>query len=211
MAPIVFTQGCNFRCSYCHNPDLIKIKKNPNVSQIEIINFLKKRKGKLDGLVITGGEPTLQNDLISFIGKIKKLNYSVKLDTNGSKPDVLKEIFALNLVDYIAMDLKAPLKKYSSVTKSNIREENILKSIHLIMNSGIEYEFRTTVLKSQLSIQDLLDGVRLIKGAELFMLQKCNTSYVPDENSKHKETYSDSELSEIKKLLSNFVVRCEVR
>ena len=145
ISAIVFTQGCNFNCGYCHNPDLLNSKKDIYSTDV-FFEFLDKRKGKLDGVVITGGEATLQPDLIPFIKEVKSRGFLIKLDTNGYRPDVLKE--ALELVDYVAMDIKAPLEKYSEITNTQIDVEKIKKSINLLRTSNVPYEFRTTVMKS---------------------------------------------------------------
>lgn len=141
---------------------------------------MNSRKGKLDGVVITGGEPCLQKGLIDFIKQIKDMGFLVKLDTNGTFPSVLKDV--LPLVDYIAMDIKAPLYKYRDITQVNIDTEKIKESINIIMNSGIDYEFRTTVVKSQLNIKDFAAIGELIKGAEKYYLQKFVPSKTLDTN-----------------------------
>ena len=143
ISAIVFTAGCNFRCGYCHNPELI----NSIAPVTEVFEFLKNRVGKLEGVVITGGEPCLQKDLPEFIKQVKSLGFAVKLDTNGSYPEMLAKV--LPDLDYVAMDIKAPLEKYSAVANWNGDVENIRKSIDMIMNSGVDYEFRTTVVASQ--------------------------------------------------------------
>jgi pyruvate formate lyase activating enzyme len=173
IAATVFTVGCNFRCYYCHNPELVlpeKIKNTPLLSEEEVLNFLKSRQGLIQGLCITGGEPTLQNDLIDFIKQVKELKFLVKIDTNGSNPAMLETLIKNKLVDYIAMDIKAPFEKYALLTDAAIDFSNITKSINLIKKSGLEYEFRTTVAPG-LTAQDILDIVPLIEGAENYYLQ----------------------------------------
>jgi len=149
ISAIIFTQGCNFRCSYCHNNQLLD--KEPSASTInpqEIWDFLNKRWKQIDAVVITGGEPTIQPDLIEFMQKIKNSGFLIKLDTNGSNPEVIEEVIKLKLADYIAMDIKAPLEKYQDITNSAVDTEKIQESINIIKNSDIEYEFRTTILKT---------------------------------------------------------------
>lgn len=173
IAATVFTIGCNFRCYYCHNPELVlpeKIKNTKTLSEEEILNFLKGRKGLLQGLCITGGEPTLENDLLDFIKQVKALNFLVKLDTNGSNPEVLKKLLENKLLDYIAMDIKAPLAKYAIVAGVEIDLNRIQESIKLVRQSGLEYEFRTTIAPG-LTAQDILDIVPLIEGADNYYLQ----------------------------------------
>lgn len=173
IAATVFTIGCNFRCYYCHNPELVlpeKIKTTPILSDQDILNFLQSRKGLLQGLCITGGEPTLQNYLPNFIQRVKDLNFLVKLDTNGSNPGMLKELTRGKLLDYIAMDIKSPQVKYALVAGVEINSKDIQESINLIRQSSIEYEFRTTVAPG-LTAQDILEIVPLIEGADNYYLQ----------------------------------------
>lgn len=209
---IVFTQGCNFRCSYCHNPELVDPEKfSKSIPEEEILSFLKKRKGKLDAVSVTGGEPTLQKDLISFLKKIKNIGYLVKLDSNGTNPDMIKEAIKLNLVDYLAMDIKAPLKKYNKVTDVDVDTGKIKRSIELILDSGLGYEFRTTVLKSQLSKDDIREIGKLIKGAKLYILQKFVPSKTLDPNFLDEKTYTDEEFEQLKVELEKYVDKCVVR
>ena len=209
---IVFTQGCNFRCPYCHNPELVEPSLfEKTIMEEKIFSFLEKRKGKLDAVEITGGEPTLQKDLVDFIQRIKEIGYLVKLDTNGSNPEMLEIIINHGLVDYIAMDIKAPLEKYREVTHSVISPEKIKKSISIIMNSGIKYEFRTTVVKSQLSREDIINIGKLVEGAELYILQKFIPSKTLDPNFLNEKTYSDREFKELKRDLEKLVCKCLVR
>lgn len=209
ISAIVFTQGCNFNCGYCHNPELLKSKKD--IYSLDVFfEFLEKRRGKLDGVVITGGEATLQKDLIPFIKKIKSQGFAVKLDTNGYKPDVLYE--ALQFVDYVAMDIKAPLEKYSLVTNTDIDTAKIQESINLIMKSDIDYEFRTTVLKSQLSYDDFEQIGKLIKGAKRYYLQKFEASTeINDMNLINEKSYSNEEFKEIVKAIKQYVQNVELR
>ena len=195
ISAIVFTQGCNFRCGYCHNPELIVLRNEPAWTAAGFFEFLETRKGKLDGVVITGGEPCLQNDLIDFIKDVKSMGFLVKLDTNGTFPDKLQK--SLPYIDYIAMDIKAPLDKYSKITRVNVNCENIQKSIDIIMNCGIDYEFRTTVLKSQLTFRDFEKIGELIKGAKKYYLQKFVASKTLDESLMNEKTYSNKEFEEI--------------
>ncbi len=209
---IIFTQGCNFRCPYCHNPELVnpKLFQKP-INQNDILRFLKTRREKLDAVEITGGEPTLQIDLVEFMEKIKDLGFLIKIDTNGSNPDVLKAIINHGLVDYIAMDVKAPLRKYNEVTRTSVSLEKIKKSIGIIMDAGIKYEFRTTVVRSLLSKEDIIDIGKLVKGAELYILQKFIPSKVLDPIFLNGKTYSDKEFRNIKRMLEKFVRKCLVR
>jgi pyruvate formate lyase activating enzyme len=165
---VAFTQGCNFRCSYCHNPELVDpARYGACLSADEVLAFLEKRRGKLDALTISGGEPTIQTDLTSFIKRVRDRGFLIKLDTNGSSPDVLDGLMNDKLVDYIAMDVKGPLDKYETIVCKAVDVKKIQKSIRLIMASGLPYEFRTTVVKSLLQESDILKVGELIQNARL--------------------------------------------
>jgi pyruvate formate lyase activating enzyme len=166
VACIVFLVNCNFKCPYCYNKELTSFKffKKSNrklIPEEEFFLFLEKKKKLLDGVVITGGEPTCSPGLISFIKKIRSLDFSIKFDSNGSNPNLLKEIIDKNLVEYVAMDLKAPLKKYKLITRSNVSQKAIKQSIELLINSKIPHEFRTT-LYPKLSVKDFEEMATLI-------------------------------------------------
>lgn len=195
ISSIIFTQGCNFACIYCHNKELIRTKEHNNITTPEeIIAFLKQRRKKIDAVVITGGEPTIQPDLIGFMKKIKSLGFLIKLDTNGSCPEKIKETLNTGVVDYIAMDIKAPLKKYPDIVKKNVDTENIKKSIEIIKNSGINHEFRTTILKNFLSKADIIKIQELANGSKLF-LQKYVPSKGLDIELGKQENYSQEEFN----------------
>jgi len=174
LAAIIFTQGCNFRCPYCHNPELVDPNSFGNLlSEREVMDFLISRQGKLGAVTITGGEPTLQEDLVYFLKPIRKLGYLIKLDTNGSNPVMLERITSEALVDYWAMDVKAPLPLYPLVTKSDMDVRDILKSMDILRNSGKEYEFRTTFFDALFNWSDLEQIRALLKPGDQFYLQQC--------------------------------------
>lgn len=204
IAAIVFTMGCNFRCGYCHNPELI----NGEAKIEEVFEFLKTRQGKLDGVVITGGEPCLQKDLPEFIKQVKELGFAVKLDTNGSFPEMLEKV--LPDLDYVAMDIKAPLEKYSQIVNVDVDTLKILKSIEVLKNGGVDYEFRTTVLKSQLSFEDFEKIGQLIQGAPRYYLQRFEASKILDKSLENEKTYSTEEFERIIDILKSYV-KAEVR
>ena len=189
IAAIIFLQGCPFRCPFCHNPDLVLPErfKKP-VSMEEIFAFLDSRKGKLDGVVISGGEPTIHNELISLIINIKKMGFLVKLDTNGCCPNVLKTILKNNLVDYIAMDIKAPFEKYNILTGISVRLEDIKESISLISSSEIEHEFRTTYVDKLLTKRDIKDIKSYLADRSRYNLQK----YIPRDNMVNPDLLSSA-------------------
>ena len=172
-AAVIFTQGCNFRCRYCHNPELVypHLFTEPAPEE-EIWSFLQRRQGTLEGVVVSGGEPTLFDDLPEFMAKIKKLGYKVKLDTNGTRPDMLAELIEKKLVDYIAMDLTAPLDKYNLITGVDFNPEILSRSMELIRNSGLEYEFRTTYDKEVLDDSDIATISGAVDAAH-YKVQEC--------------------------------------
>lgn len=170
---VVFTRGCNFRCPFCHNSSLVlpECFSPGAISEEEVFGFLKRRKGKLEAVVISGGEPTIQRDLPVFTERIKSMGYAVKLDTNGTSPGVLEELLRLNLLDYLAMDIKAPFYKYPVLAGRAVDIDSIRKSISLIMNSGLDYEFRTTMVKPFLGLEHVLEISGFIPGAKKYVLQ----------------------------------------
>jgi pyruvate formate lyase activating enzyme len=209
---IVFTQGCNFRCPYCHNPELVDPKKfGIELKENEILSFLDRRKGKLDAVTITGGEPLLQSDLSPFLSAVKRFEYLVKLDTNGSFPSKLDKIIQSKSVDYIAMDIKTSLDKYNQVIKSKIEKRKILDSIRLIMDSGLDYEFRTTIIKDLFEKDDFSKIGQLIKNARLYILQRFIPSKTLVDQSLDMQSCTDEELDCFKEIMEGFVQRCIVR
>jgi pyruvate formate lyase activating enzyme len=210
---IVFTQGCNFRCPYCHNPELVDTKRSANIglTEDEVLSFLDRRKGKLNAVTITGGEPLLQSGLSAFLSAIKRLGYLVKLDTNGSFPSRLEGIMQSKFVDYIAMDIKTSLDKYNQVIKRKIDTRKILDSIRLIMDSGLEYEFRTTVVKAFFERDNFYKIGQLIKNAHLYVLQKFVPSKTLDDTFLGMKSCTDEEIDCFKGIMEGFVQRCIIR
>jgi pyruvate formate lyase activating enzyme len=174
LAAIVFTQGCNFRCPYCHNPELVDPEKySKQLPTQRVLDFLRHRKGKLGAVVITGGEPTFQADLVDFVRDLKELGYMIKMDTNGSYPDVVASLAEQKLVDYWAMDIKAPEALYPVVTKCNIPMQNIKQSMQILRDSGQGYEFRTTFFERLFSWNDIASIQELLRSGDKFYLQEC--------------------------------------
>lgn len=172
ISAVVFTQGCNFRCPFCHNPELADPAQfGPPLNETEIFAFLEKRRGTLDGVSITGGEPTLQPDLAVFAARLKDMGFLVKIDTNGSRPEVLRDLIDRRRVDAVAMDVKGPLKKYDRLTGAKDSGRTIRESIGLILASGLTHEFRTTVVPSLLTERDFRQIGRLVEGAASFVVQ----------------------------------------
>lgn len=172
-AAVVFTQGCNFRCRYCHNPELVypHMFAEP-VSLESIYAFLKRRQGTLEGVVVSGGEPTLHEGLPSFMADLKAMGYAVKLDTNGTRPEVIRHLIENKLVDFIAMDLKAPLQKYSLITGVDFNPSILQESIRIIKESGLPHEFRTTYDKEVLTDADIAELAILTNGKN-YRTQEC--------------------------------------
>ncbi len=193
VASVVFTQGCNFRCRFCHNGSLIpgNVPDSSLIPQEKVFEFLEDRSSQLDGVVITGGEPTIQPDLSAFIHRIKTMGFSVKLDTNGSRPKVLHKLLEEKLIDFMAMDIKAPLDIYDRLTGVQTPISRIEESIELIAGSGITHEFRTTVVKPLLSPQDLLSIRKLIPPGSTHRLQKFRPEHALD-TELQKHANSDS-------------------
>lgn len=175
-AAIIFTYGCNFRCPFCHNALLVTGGCTDTLSEEEVFAFLEKRKGILDAVCITGGEPTLQKDLKQFILKVRSLGYSVKLDTNGTVPDVLEELLAEKLLDYVAMDIKNTPEKYSLTAGADVDINNILKSMEIIKNKAPDYEFRTTVTRELHTEADISAVAELVGRGSKYFLQQFKDS-----------------------------------
>ena len=183
----------------------------PCIKENEVLDFLNTRKGKLDAMVVTGGEPTIHDDLESFIKKIKKMGFAVKLDTNGSQPQVIKTLLDEKLLDFIAMDIKAPLEKYKSVVKVPVNADSIKESIQLILKSKITYEFRTTIVESQLEEKDILQIEKLISGAKSYALQKFVPAKTLDKKFLKEKSYPDEKFQKIKKHLENKIHSVTIR
>jgi pyruvate formate lyase activating enzyme len=199
LAAVIFTQGCNFRCPYCHNKDLVlpECFREP-LKEDEVFLFLEKRQGFLDAVVVTGGEPTIHKDLPALLERIRGLGYLIKLDTNGSNPQMLKKIINLRLVDYIAMDLKAPLEKYHLLAGVKVDLESIKKSMSLIIHSYLDYEFRTTVVKSMISPADFQKMADLTKRAQKYRLQRfIPRDSVLDKSLLDDDYFTDEEISQL--------------
>jgi len=211
VACILFTNGCNFACPFCHNSFLVTSDVPvPEYSEEEIFNFLKKRQGVLDGVCISGGEPLLHGDLPEFIKKIKELGYPVKLDTNGSMPEKLRGVVQSRLVDYVAMDIKNTFDKYPETTGcENINTDNIKESIDFLMKGYVDFEFRTTVVKEFHSPQDIEKISEIISGCDKYYLQNFVDSGNILGNNLHP--VDENTLREMKLLASKNVKTAQIR
>jgi len=212
VACTLFLSKCNFRCGYCYNTSLVLEQETGiSLSEQNVFDFLEERKNFLDGVCITGGEPTLHSELPGFCKKIKEKGFLVKLDTNGTNPKMLEFLVKKNLVDFIAMDIKAPEEKYSKICGAKADLEKIKKSIELIKNSGIDYEFRTTLVPL-LSEKDLLSIGELLKGSKKFVLQQFHKDMaLLNPEFKKLEPYSKEKLEEFAEKLRPFFESIEIR
>lgn len=210
VAATVFAGGCNFRCPFCHNGDLVlHSAKMKEYSEEEILAFLNKRKNVLEGVCVTGGEPTLYSDLPEFIAKIKAMGYKVKLDTNGSNPKMLKRLVEGKLVDYVAMDIKAPVSEYNKVCGVQVDTESVQQSVDYLKQGEVPYEFRTTVVKELHTKQDILEIGQWIFGAENYYLQSYRET---DENiCKGFSAMEKEELFELEEKLKKYIKNVKVR
>jgi pyruvate formate lyase activating enzyme len=212
ISAIIFTQGCNFRCPYCHNPELVDPKLyKPCLFPKDILDFLEHRGGKLDAVTITGGEPTLQEDLIPLIQKIRKMGFAVKLDSNGSRPDVLARLLRDKLLDFVALDIKAPQDKYRQTVKIPIDAAVIAESVRLLLKSKIPQEFRTTVVKSMLTPKDILAIAKEIAGAKRYALQRFQPMQTLDPEFAGESSYPEEELLKLKKQLEKIIPLVVIR
>jgi pyruvate formate lyase activating enzyme len=211
LAATIFFGGCNMRCPFCHNASLVSgIASQPIIPEQEVLSYLAKRKGILEGVCITGGEPTLNPDLVAFITKIKELGLKVKLDTNGTNPQLMKTLVEDKLIDYIAMDIKNSKEKYALTAGLNhFTIEPILESADFLLTSPIEYEFRTTIVKEYHSREDMLSIGEWLSGAQAYFLQSYEDSgdiLQPGLHSHSKET-----LDEYAMLLTPMIPSVSVR
>ena len=209
IACIIFTQGCNFKCSYCQNSLLIPHENEELIAEEEVLDYLEQRKKVLDGIVISGGEPTIQAGLVSFIKRVKELGLLVKLDTNGSNPKILKQLIDEGLIDYVAMDIKNVLDEYEGIIKCKTSIQNIKESIKILSEGKIEYEFRTTIIKNIHTIDKIKAICKFLGAGQPIYLQNFEQSeYVLD---KTLESFSKDELINIEKEIKNEYPNVTVR
>ncbi|PHS35041.1 MAG: anaerobic ribonucleoside-triphosphate reductase activating protein [Alkaliphilus sp.] len=210
VATVIFLAGCNFLCPYCHNSTIVEgIGKE--IKEDELIEFLNKRKKFIDAISITGGEPTLHKDLYNLLKRIKNNGFFVKLDTNGTNPNVLKSILDDKLVDYIAMDVKAPFKKYNLVAGAKVNANSIKQSIQVIKKSGVEYEFRTTVCKELLSLEDIIAIAKEIKGSKKYFIQNFKDAETVIVGKNQLTPYKAEELTVIREKIENWFAEFKIR
>jgi len=211
LSAIIWTAGCNFRCPFCYNKQLV-LGKTEIISEETILSFLEKRRGVLEGLSISGGEPLLQDDIVDFTEKVKKLNYLIKIDTNGAFPEKLKELIDKKLVDYVSMDVKAPKEKYDQLVGVKTDISKIEQSIDLIKNEAPDYEFKTTVVPDMLNKKDIVEIAKWLEGSKQFYLQQFKSDS-PLVSSKLNDIvpYSKEKLSDMLHDIKPFFKNCSLR
>lgn len=202
IASTVFLGGCNFRCPFCHNADLVLRPDTLTSMPLDyFISYLDSRQGWLDGICVSGGEPLLEANLDVLLRVIKDRNLLVKLDTNGSLPDRLQDLIGSGLVDQAAMDVKAPLGRYQQVTRSEVSEDDILRSIDIIRGSGLRHMFRTTVVPGLVGEKDLLEIAQLLHGAALFQVQQFSPRNTVDRNYLQVQSFPPEEVERLAALV----------
>jgi pyruvate formate lyase activating enzyme len=212
IATVVFTSSCNFRCPYCQNSELVLHPESlPEIDPAEIFQLLKRRRGLTDGLVITGGEPTLQKDLEDFMRKAKELGLAIKLDTNGYRPQVLRELLGQGLLDYVAVDIKASPAKYPLAAGVPVDVRRIEESVKLILSSGMEHEFRTTVVPGIVAPEDVEEIAKLIAGAGKYILQQFRPQGTLDPRFREIAPYPAQTLLEMAQAAERWINGVEVR
>ncbi|OGI18254.1 MAG: anaerobic ribonucleoside-triphosphate reductase activating protein [Candidatus Moranbacteria bacterium RIFCSPLOWO2_02_FULL_48_19] len=216
IACVLFTGGCNYRCGFCHNPEFVlpeelaKLSKS-FIPEVAALNFLKKRRGMLEGVVISGGEPTIMPDLEDFIMKVRDLGFAVKLDSNGNRPEVLRSLIDKGLVDYIAMDFKTSLPDYRSLVGQWADEMKLRESIELLKQGDVDYEFRTTLIREVHTPEILKIMSKTLAGAKRLYLQTFRSGIVLDPVFKDYHAFSSEEMQDIAKLFSDSVEGVFVR
>jgi len=208
----VFTAGCNFRCPYCNNVDVVlHPQRLPIIPEREVLNLLHRRQGFLDGLCVGGGEPTLHRPLPLFLHKAKSLRVLVKLDTNGSKPRMLRKLMEEGLVDYIAMDVKAPLRRYAEVVRFDVDIDAVKQSIRLLRRGGVDHEFRTTVVPVLLDGDDLEEIARALRGSNRYVLQQFKPGRTLCTEYADVEPYTAAELRAFRDRVAPYFGECKLR
>jgi len=210
-AAAMFTLGCNMRCGYCHNPELVLPEQllEP-ITLTDIFDWLETRRGKLEAVVVSGGEPTIHEDLPKLFRVLKGLGFLTKLDSNGTHPDMLAEMINQKIVDFIAMDIKGPIEKYNKIAARPIDIKAIQKSIKLIISSGIDHEFRTTIVKGQLEVEDFEAVGKLVEGAKRYALQKFQPGTALSPIFQSMTSFNDHEMSQAQKIMEGFVQKCVI-
>ena len=211
LASVIFVQGCNFKCGYCQNPDLIPLEASKISSEKDIIDIISVRTDMIEGIVISGGEPSIYKDLSDIIRQIKDMGFLVKLDTNGSNPSQLEDLLRKWLLDYIAMDIKTALSKYSLITDQKNIAKVIAESVGLTILSTAHYEFRTTCVPGLVDEKDFKEIGAMVKGAKKYYLQQFRPTITYDKTFQNVKPYGKKDLQKFKSILEEFVETVEIR
>ncbi len=211
-AAVVFLQGCNWRCPYCRTASLVVPQCfNDPIPEEEVLRYLRRNRSRIRSVVITGGEPTIHADLPEFLAKLRALKLAIKLDTNGSQPDMLREVFRDRLVDYVAMDVKAPLRNYAQAVGKQVDVEAVRASIFLVKNAGVAHEFRTTVVPGLHTLNEIKELSNLVRGADYFVLQGYDSSHASRDDFRNRVGFTRKSLEGMRKHFTRKVKRFEVR
>jgi pyruvate formate lyase activating enzyme len=208
----IFTAGCNFRCPYCYNEDIVlDYPAMPKVPEDKIIEFLHPRLGFLDGVCVTGGEPTIHRELPKFLGRLKSIGSLVKLDTNGSRPKALAYVMEKGLVNYIALDVKVPLGRYEETVRYRVKPEGLKETIKLIRRSGVDHEFRTTVVPGLLDGDDLEEIAMTLAGSKRYVLQQFRPGKTLCPDFKDVKPYSEAEMRQFRDRVAPYFAETGLR
>ncbi len=212
MASVLFLSDCNFRCPFCHNPDLILNRDRiPDIPVEEILEYLTAKREWIDGVCITGGEPTLHKGLPDLCRTLKGMGMKVKLDTNGTNPEMVSMLIKEGLVDFLAMDIKGPLQKYDKISGVRVNKEDIKRSAELIRSSGLEYEFRTTVVPGMLEEEDISEIGKWLEGSKTYVVQQFRPMITLDPAYGKVAPYSGPRMKALGDIASKYFGKVEVR
>ena len=212
MCSVVFVGGCNFRCPFCHNKNLvIGHEILPNIPIDDILRYMISKRKWVDGVCVTGGEPTIHSDLPLMLKKFKSKGFLVKIDTNGTNPRMLNRIISDGVVDYIAMDIKAPMQRYEDVAKARVSKDDLQLSIDIIRNSGIGYEFRTTVVPILHTVDDMVSIGRWLQGSKRYVLQQFRPGNNLSEDFSGTKPYEEKTLKEMAEKVRPYFGEVEIR
>jgi pyruvate formate lyase activating enzyme len=208
----IFTAGCNFRCPYCFNVEIVlEPNKLASISEEEALELLRARRGFIDGVCIGGGEPTLHGALPAFIRRVKLLGLKVKLDTNGSRPRMLRRLLEDELLDYVAMDVKAPLGRYPEVAGARVDVEAIRESIRILRRGRVDHEFRTTIVPGILTMEDVREIAKTLTGSKRYVLQQFRPGKTLDPRLRDVEPYPEEALLRLRDEVAPYFSECKVR
>jgi pyruvate formate lyase activating enzyme len=211
IAAVIFTQGCNFRCPFCHNPELWSTDGAGQVDGEEIFNYLEGRRGRLEGIVISGGEPTLQVGLVPFLRRIRAMDFATKLDTNGSRPDVLADLLEKRLLDLVAMDIKHIFSRYRVACGREVSTESIVESLRLLRGSGLDYELRTTIVPTIHCPEEVKELRKIVAGAPRFAIQNFSPPSAADPSLRSLKPFSREVLEELEATFKPAVGKFSIR